>query len=116
MGVMGKAIEQLQEELQPQMLTDADMENIEAFAALIRDGADFVDSDQETQRDLFQKLGLQASIYFENDQHWVEVNCMLGQFRSDTNYETSWCTGCSNGHGPGSVLHGCPSQTHHHFR
>lgn len=97
---LGKAIEQLQEEIQPQMLTDDDMENIEAFAAVIRNGADLVDNDRETQRDLFQKLGLQASLYFENDQRWVDVSCMLGQYRSDTYYETCWCRGCSNGRGP----------------
>lgn len=111
-----EALEQLQEEIRPQMLTQVDMENIEAFAAVVRDGADIVDNDRETQRDLFQKLGLQATLIYENDQHLVDVSCMLGQFRSDTNYETSWCTGYSNGPGPELALHGCPSQTHHHFR
>ena len=51
-----QAIKQLQKEIKPQMLTDADIANIEAFAALVRDGADLVDGDREAQRDFFSNL------------------------------------------------------------
>ena len=98
---LAKAVEQLQEEMRPQMLTQADIESIEAFAAVIRNEADLVDNDRETQRDLFQKLGLQASLIFEHDQYLVDVSCILGQFRSDTYYETTWCRGCNNGRAHG---------------
>lgn len=83
------------------MLTDADIANIEAFAALVRDGADLVDGDREAQRDFFQQLGLQASIFAENDHYWVDISCILGRFPSDTCSETSWCTNCNNDRGPG---------------
>lgn len=88
-----QAVQQLREELRPQMLTQEDIATIEEFAAVIREGADLTDGDPELQRKIYQKLNMQVSLLEQAGEKWADLVCILGHTRSVANYETSSYTG-----------------------
>jgi hypothetical protein len=111
-----QAVDLLQEELRPQMLSSEDMTTIEAFAANIRNGIISAADNPHSQREIYQLLNLHVSLYEQDGQKWLDARCMLGQHRSETNYGTTVYTGRNNDRAAESVPRAFPSLRHHLFR
>ena len=111
-----KANKHFQDEIKPQMLTEEDISSIEAFAAEIQKEANLVDDDPHTQRELFQRLNVEAVLFEEGNEKFIDISCVLGHIHSLVSYETSWYTDYSSAPAPESIQRGCPSLRHPHFQ
>ena len=70
-----KTIEALQAELDPQALTEDDIDAIHKFAAQFRENVDLIDADLPARREIAKLL--QVKVVMAND--YVDISCVLGQ-------------------------------------
>ena len=89
-----QAVRQLKADLDPKLLSLADMETITSYAEKVRVGADLADSDRAAQREIFQHLDMEVTITASKEVQYLDVQCFLGQSRLLPTSETGSCRGC----------------------
>ena len=93
-----QALSQLRSELNPAALNQEDIDRIKKDAADLREGLLLADDDPQEQRRILEQLQFEGRLIYEDDTHWIEVNCILGSDRLSTSYTTSRC--CDNRNRP----------------
>jgi site-specific DNA recombinase len=91
-----EAIEKLQAQLDPTMLTDMDIDTIHNYAAKVREGIELADNDFEAQRQIIDLLQVTVSLLYLGGERWVDVSCVLGNERLATNNITKSCNGSAS--------------------
>ena len=92
---MKEATEQLRAELQPKLLSAAEIETITEIGRQIREEVDFADNDPETQQVIYRMLDLRLTLLEEDGQQWGDVSCVLGRARVSTTYKPTILPGIS---------------------
>ena len=64
--------------LEAQILTDDEMQNLQAFAAEVAQGMDAAEHDFETRREIIELLNVEGTLAVEDEQKVIYVRCMLG--------------------------------------
>jgi site-specific DNA recombinase len=105
-----QAINQLNAEIDPKMLSQVDMETITSYAEGIREGADLADDDRELQREIFKLLDMAITITATEEGQYLDVTCYLGQSRLQPTSETGSYRGRSKNPGRPAARRGFPAQ------
>ncbi len=79
-----KAIEALQADLDPETLTEDDIELIHQFAAAFRENVNLIDADLEARREIAKLL--QVKVVMARD--YVDISCVLGKTISNVPFDT----------------------------
>ncbi|MFN8482967.1 MAG: recombinase family protein [Anaerolineae bacterium] len=78
-------------QLEIQMVTAAQMEGIDEFAAKVAQGLDLADQDFEVRRRIIEMLDFQGTITVENDERVMYVQCILSSSSFQiVSTSTSW--------------------------
>ncbi|MFC2046567.1 recombinase family protein [Chloroflexota bacterium] len=64
--------------LEAQILTDDEMQSLQAFAAQVANGMDAAEQDFETRREIIELLNVEGTLAVEDEQKVIYVRCMLG--------------------------------------
>ena len=91
-----EAIEMLKEELTPKLLSQVDIEAIQKRASDIRNEADLTDDDPQTQRELFQLLGVHVVLSQIDGEKWADLTCVLGKKRLPADFNTQLMIGAGS--------------------
>lgn len=83
---LGQAVASLRAEAAPLLMSDEQIETIEARAAELRQGAALADDDIQAQREIFKLLGVNVVLNHEEKQRWADVTCLLSSTRCAVEY------------------------------
>ena len=83
------AVQDLQAELDPKLLSMEDIASIEEIAAHVREATGLTDDDPKTQHMLFQLLDVNVMLSCKENQRWADLECVFGQQRLSTGYNTT---------------------------
>ena len=84
-----QTIASLRTEVEPQLLTDAQIETMEAVAESVRASIIDIDKDPHAQRTLYQMLNLQAVYTGNGEEKTVGITCVLGRETLSPNLHTT---------------------------
>lgn len=73
-----QATHQLKTEIGAAILTEGEIESIEYYASLVREGADIADNDPRLQRTIYRLLELKVTLSLVEGEKWADVTCILG--------------------------------------
>lgn len=106
-----QAIAQLRADLDPKLLSEADVATITRYSEGIREGAELADSDRALQREIFQHLDMLVTVTAETDTPLaLDIQCYLGHSRLLASSGTGSCKDCSKSLWPPAVLDACPAR------
>jgi hypothetical protein len=65
------------------------METIEEYVGQLQLGAEISDNSPEVQQAIYRHLQMEAKLTYEDDQHWADLRCILGEIRLPTDYNAT---------------------------
>ncbi len=81
-----QSVDQLKVELKTKLLSEEEQQSIEEIAMQVREGADFTDDSQKTQREIYKLIHMHVTLNTTDGQKWADVSCMFGKKRLPAAY------------------------------
>ena len=79
MQSLGQERDRLMEAIQERILTPDQIQNIHAFAAEIRGGLQFAETDNAAKKEIIETLDVRVTLSVEDGEKIVSVECILGE-------------------------------------
>jgi site-specific DNA recombinase len=83
-----QALTELRAELQPNMLSQNEIDRIQKDAADLRAGLELAETDPATQRRILEQLLVNCRLSFEDGVRWIEIDSILGPARLQAEYNS----------------------------